>query len=226
MSTESIQQLMTKEDRAKFERGAELLGQLQTGRHFDDYWVPIGDGLLALRNAVMASSSRFKRPQGGPYNKQFGQACVGTPYAHMKKVERSNLLFCMANLSRILEMRAEWEPSEKATINSPTGMAKRLREYLKVQSGESPRLRNSSPFAVLKDKYETVVRQVAEVEERLAEAKQLDGSLFDLHQSTAGEIATSIVGELSTRKGGSIKARKIADGILAQLTKVKSAAAG
>jgi hypothetical protein len=44
---------MTDDDRAKFERGAELLKYMQAGKAFDDYWVPIGEGLLAVRRTVV-----------------------------------------------------------------------------------------------------------------------------------------------------------------------------
>ena len=44
---------MTTDDRDKFQRGAELLEQVQSGKLFEDYWAPIGEGLLAVRRTVM-----------------------------------------------------------------------------------------------------------------------------------------------------------------------------
>ena len=58
---------MTADDRAKFERGADLLKHVQAGKLFDDYWVPIGDGLLAVRRTVMAAL-HLKKARGGYYN--------------------------------------------------------------------------------------------------------------------------------------------------------------
>ena len=53
MSADTIHQEMSEEDRAKFERGKELLGQVQAGKLFDSWWVPIGAGLIAVRRAVL-----------------------------------------------------------------------------------------------------------------------------------------------------------------------------
>ena len=127
MSTRDLQQQMTDDDRAKFERGADLLKHVQAGKLFDDYWVPIGDGLLAVRRTVMAAL-HLKKARGGYYNDAFGRVCAQTPYANMPKVERSNLLYAMEHLADIVEMRAGWTPSERASVNHPTSMAKRLRE--------------------------------------------------------------------------------------------------
>ena len=92
MTTQNLQQAMTVDDRALFERGAKLLAHLQAGKGFDDHWVPIGTGLLAVRRTVMAVL-RLKHARGGHYNDAFGKLCAKTPYAEMHKVERRNLLY-------------------------------------------------------------------------------------------------------------------------------------
>src|SRR4051812_34019729 len=71
--------IMTDEDRAKFNRGCEKLKHLQAGGGFDDYWVPIGQGLLAIRHSVM-TALRLSKPKGVYYNAAFGRMCAGTPY--------------------------------------------------------------------------------------------------------------------------------------------------
>jgi hypothetical protein len=129
MTLENLQQTMTSDDRAKFERGCKLLEHMQAGKAFDDYWVPIGDGLLAVRRTVM-TMLRLTKARGGHYNDAFGKLCAKTPYSDMHKVERSNLLYCMEHLPDILEMRVGWTPTERAKINHPTSMAQRLREFL------------------------------------------------------------------------------------------------
>ena len=76
-----------------------------------------------------------------------------------------------------------------------------------------------SPLALLRDKKELLERANLDLAEQVAalQAREGQGSLFDLHRSNADEIATSIVGELATRKGGRTKAREIANAILKKL---------
>jgi hypothetical protein len=128
----------------------------------------------------------------------------------MHKVTRSNLLYCMENLSSILEMRVSWTPTERAKINHPDTMAKRLREFLNRAPTEAAPRRNVSPMALLKDRNEQLARTNLDQAERIAslERQSESGSLFDLYQSSAEEIATAIVGGLETRSGGKVKAQR------------------
>jgi hypothetical protein len=204
MTVQSLQQTMTSDDRAKFERGCELLLYMQAGKAFDDYWVPIGEGLLAVRRTVM-TALRLSKARGGYYNEAFGKLCTKTPYADMHKVERSNLLYCMEHLSDILEMRVGWTPTERAKINHPTSMAQRLREFLNRAPTEAPR-RNASPMALLKDKNEQLQRANLDLSERLAsaEARDAGGSLFDLAHDNVDDIARVIVSTVGVHKARSL----------------------
>ena len=152
---------------------------------------------------------RDRRDCDGP----FAKLCAETPYAEMPKVDRSNLLYCIEHLADIMEMRARWTPTERARVNHPTSMAKRLREFLNRAPTEAPR-RNVSPLALLRDKKEQLERANLDLAEQVAALQARDGqgqgSLFDLHRSNADEIAATIVGELATRKGGRVKAKAIA----------------
>lgn len=205
MTTQNLQQTMTADDRVKFERGCELLKYMQAGKAFDEYWVPIGDGLLAVRRTVMAVL-HLKNARGGYYNDAFGKMCAKTPYAEMHKVERSNLLYCMEHLADIVEMRAGWTPSERAKVNHPTSMAQRLREFLHRAPVDPPAKRNVSPMALLKDKNEQLMRSNLDQAERIAalEAREGDGSLFDLARDDPADIARAIVGNVSQHKARAI----------------------
>jgi hypothetical protein len=204
MTTASLQQNMTDDDRAKFERGAAMLKQLQSGRGFDEHWVPIGEGLLAVRRTVM-NVLRLKTARGGHYNDMFGKLCAKTPYAEMHKVERSNLLYCMEHLADIIEMRVGWTPSERAKVNHPDSMAKRLREFLNRAPVEAPR-RNVSPMALLKDKNERLERANLDQAERIAalETQAGSGSLFDLQRDTPDDIARVIADAVTLYKARAI----------------------
>ena len=46
--------IMNEDDRVKFERGCAMLKRLHDGNGFDDHWVPVGEGLLAVRRTVLA----------------------------------------------------------------------------------------------------------------------------------------------------------------------------
>jgi hypothetical protein len=222
MTTQSLQQTMTADDRAKFERGCDLLKYMQAGKAFDDYWVPIGEGLLAVRRTVMAAL-RLKRAHGGYYNDAFGKMCAKTPYAEMHKVERSNLLYCMEHLPDILEMRAGWTPTERAGVNHPTSMAKRLREFLHRAPVDPPLKRNVSPMALLKDKNEQLMRTSLDQAERIAslEANADSGSLFDLKRDSADDIVVAIVSNVSA-----YKAEAIGKGLLAHTKRKRQQPAG
>ena len=205
MTTESLQQTMTDDDRAKFERGAEMLKHLQAGRGFDEHWVPVGEGLLAVRRTVMAALS-LKKVHGsgsGYYRDAFSKMIAKTPYAEMHKVESSNLLYCMEHLADILEMRVSWTTSERAKINHPTSMAQRLRAFLNRVPDEKPR-RNVSPVALLKDKNQRLARDNIELQERVASLENDSGSLFDLKLSPPAEIAKVIVANVSAYKAREI----------------------
>ncbi len=196
MTTQNLQQSMTADDRVKFERGCELLKYMQAGKAFDEYWVPIGDGLLAVRRTVM-EALRLKKARGGYYNDAFGKMCAKTPYAEMHKVERSNMLYCMEHLPDVLEMRVGWTPTERANVNHPTSMAKRLREFLNRAPVDKVR-RNASPMALLKDRNEQLSRANLDQAERIAalEADTNGGSLFDLKRDSADDIVQAIAGNI------------------------------
>jgi len=215
MTTASLQQQMTDEDRALFERGASMLKRLQAGEGFDEHWVPVGQGLLAVRRTVMAAL-HLKKARGGYYNDAFGKMVARTPYADMHKVERSNLLYCMEHLPDILEMRAGWTPTERAKINHPTSMAQRLREFLNRAPTEAPR-RNYSRTADLKDKLDRAERAKLDLEERVASMERSadSGSLFDLKRDSAEDIAGVIVGTVPS------KAQKIHEALGRALTRQK-----
>ena len=214
--TTHLQQSMTVDDRAKFERGAALLKELQDGKPFETHWVPLGEGLLAIRRTVMTALS-LKKARGGHYNEAFGKLCSKTSYADLHKVSRSNLLYCMEHLADIVEMRAGWTPADRIKINHPDSLAKRLREFINRAPEDKERRTNASPMALLREKNEKLILTNLDLAEKVAHLETMDGSLFDLVQSSAEEIAVAIVGQLSTRKNGRDKAKKIAEGILAKI---------
>jgi hypothetical protein len=221
----TTQYIMTEEDRAKFERGAEKLKYMQRGQAFDDFWVPIGEGLLAVRRTVM-HALRLTKARGGYYKEAFGQMCIRTPYADMDKSERSHLLYCMEHLATIIEMRAIWTPTDRARINHPHSMAKKLKEFLNRAPTEPLPRRNVSPMAIQREKIERLERTNLDLAEKVAALEAVDGSRFDLDRSNADEIATVIVSHLSTRSTGKKKAKLIADKILEKLNQRPSTPAG
>jgi hypothetical protein len=70
----------------------------------------------------------------------------------------------------------------------------------------------ASPVALLKAQIIERDREIERLKHELA--KQADGSLFDLKRDSAGDIASTIIGNLSAHK-----AKSLADGILTRLKK-------
>ena len=195
---------LTGENQVKFERGAELLKHLQEGRSFDEYWLPIGEGLLAVRKHVMTVLCLVKA-SGGQYKRMFGRMCHETPYADMPSAERSHLLYCMEHEHDLTELRVGWTPSERASINHPTVIARYAGQFLKRPIGdhpiEVPPRRNASPIAVLKDKNIELARTIEDLNESLASAEQhnslSENSLFD---DAAEDIANAIITNVGIEK--------------------------
>ena len=99
----TTQYIMTEEDRAKFERGAEKLKYMQRGQAFDDFWVPIGEGLLAVRRTVM-HALRLTKARVGRNPNQPGSSFVIPPRATVKfksgKIMRQKVAKLSAELKR------------------------------------------------------------------------------------------------------------------------------
>ena len=178
---------MTDDDRVKFERGADLLKHVQAGKLFDDYWVPIGDGLLAVRRTVMAALHLKKAPRRLLQRRVRQSLCAKR---RMPTCTRSSAPICSTAWSTsptlwkcVRAGRRANEPS----VNHPTSMAKRLQEFLNRAPGEAPR-RNVSPMALLKDKNEQLTRTNLDLAERLTAAEHRDGSLFDVKKDNGRDI--------------------------------------
>ena len=201
MSQETLHQQMSAEDLEKFERGKTMLRDIHAGKIFDTHWVPVGEGLLAVRRTVM-KHLQVDDPNDGNYKTAFGDMCAGTPYADMPKVERSNLLFCMERLPAIFEMRAEWQLKDRIRINHPSSMANKLKEWLRQKKGEEAKpKKNSSQLAVITEKYAKLKQDYAHIAEQLAAAEVSDGyANYNLMKDGPKEIAKTIVGNLAASR--------------------------
>jgi hypothetical protein len=220
MSIENLSASMTDDDRAKVARGADMLSHAHAGRQFDDFWVPIGEGLLVMRRTVMAVL-RLKKPKGGYYNAAMGRLCANTSYAEMPKTDRSNLVLCMDHLADLVEMRAGWTATERAKINHPNSMAKHLRDFLKGPVGDDKPRRNFSAMASLKEKNDKLIRDNAELEERLAAATSKTATdmrdIFDWNDK-AEDIVIAVAANADMKRHGMTwtKVSEVCNGLLAE----------
>jgi hypothetical protein len=152
---------------------------------FDAYWLPIGEGLLAVRKTVLRVLN-MEEAGGGEYNHSFGRAIAGTPYELMEKTGRSALLFCMDHRDDLVEMRAAWTPEERTNVCHPKTMAKRLREFHSAGLDYKPK-----PKKPKKEEVKKKEAVIADLEERLAAAETNANPepLFNLATSPPTEIA-------------------------------------
>jgi hypothetical protein len=181
------------EDKEVFDRGAELLKEVQAGKQFDAYWLPIGEGLLTVRKTVLRIL-HIEKPDGGNYNHAFGRAIAGTPYAEMGKDERNKLLFCMEHRDDLVEMRVAWTPEERSKVCHPTTMAKRLREFAAAGLDYKPKAKKPKTSPA-KDKLAEKDRIIADLEERAAaaEVNVNPEPLFNLAADPPSEITRKIL---------------------------------
>ena len=95
----------------------------------------------------------------------------------------------MEHLDEITEMRATLTPVERTSINHPTSMVKRLKEYLNRNKDEAPKRKNSSPLALKNEKLEEEKAELTKADLGLfamvEKLKERDGSNFDLNKSTS-----------------------------------------
>jgi hypothetical protein len=200
MSISTITREMDERERARFTACKEQCRRLATkDGHWED-WLVIGDGLMALRAAIMRLL-HITEPKGSAYNADFGKALrQDTDIAHIKPAVCSHLLFCLEHQTTTNQVRADMTPAERIRITHPTSMYKRVHAIV------VGKVKRNFPSVTqrLKIERDELTRQNADLAEKLAAAEHRDGSLFDLHRDTAEEIAKVIVAHVSPNKARAI----------------------
>jgi hypothetical protein len=185
MSTDSIDQDLSRHDRATVE-AADRVWQLiaREHGHFED-WNAVGEALMVGRRYAMRAL-HTQQPRGKAYNELFGR-WRNRHFPEMTPVTCSNLLFLAEPENRMIvdELRGAMSDSERIQVTHPDTMAKRVRRHLKGQS---------SPAKTEKKK-----TQLEQCRTELAELKRRrlgqvsDGPLFDFHNDSVESIAAVLV---------------------------------
>ena len=110
------------------------------------------------------------------------------------------------------ELREAMPPGQRSRLNSPITARQRVEAILQARRHGVEESVKTSPVALLKEAMVEQAREIVELKQKLAKHEQ--GSLFDLKHDSADDIASAIIGNLSTHK-----AKSLADGILARLKK-------
>jgi hypothetical protein len=218
-----------KETLAKDEERAKHMGG---GAHLND-WLAFGPGLMILRRLAMrVAHSNVAR--GKRYSEAMSAVMAGSAVALLFERQQTAMTAVMwfydqpsdqpSRLGILQEIRDTMTAGQRARLNSPIAARKRVEQVLKARMGDAPEEAEAkireAPLTILKRQNMELVREVAQLQERL---RRDDGSLFDLVKDTAEDIGDHIA--LNPRISSS-KAERIAKQILVKVKERKTAHAG
>jgi hypothetical protein len=195
---------LTPEQREVLRQDAERWRRMSGGAHLDD-WLAYLPG-LQIRRAQAMRHAHANKPIGKLYSVEFAALMRADGLHTMDKACVTALLWLgeePQRLQRLRTMRAAMTPGQRSRLNSPITAQQRVEKILKAPD-PTEELERVTPMAKLKTELAEKDRKIEQLE------RAADGSLFDLKQDRAEDIATTIVNHVSATK-----AKQIAQGILA-----------
>jgi hypothetical protein len=202
--TQSERDVLT-DDRARWRK-------MSGGSHLDD-WLAYYPG-LSIRRRLAMRIAFVNKPEGKGYNTAFSQLMQADGLDSKDKMW-SHVLWLRDDPEheRVLrELREAMTPGERSRLNSPISARQRVEKVTKAREGGTEEKMSQSPLAMWKNRAAEHARKIAHLEEQLASAEQRqeDGSLFDLKNDSADNIAMAIVGNVGRDKAANI-AKQIAE---------------
>lgn len=205
MEIETIKlQELRQDEREVLDRDRERWRKMGQGAHLDD-WLDLYPGLIIRRRLAM-KIAHVNKPEGRGYALAFGQLMAADGLDDMDKTARSAVLWLGDDAERLAILRAirdEMTPGQRARLNSPISARQKVEQVLKARDNpDGNPNKKASALSILKRQNDEFVRKVAHLEEKLAAAEQ--GSLFDLKNDTAKDIALTIVKNVSSGRAETI----------------------
>jgi hypothetical protein len=205
---------LTQSEREVLKEDAARWKRMGAGSHLDD-WLSYFPG-LAIRRRLAMRLAFTNKPEGKGYAQAFGELMKADGLLDPAvKTSFTAVLWLGDDPERmkvLRELREAMPPGQRSRLNSPITARQRVEAILQARRHGVEESVKTSPVALLKEAMVEQAREIVELKQKLAKHEQ--GSLFDLKHDSADDIASAIIGNLSTHK-----AKSLADGILARLKK-------
>lgn len=203
---------LTQSERDVLKDDATRWRRMGAGGHLDD-WLAYQSG-LEIRRRLALRLAFTNKPEGKGYSQAFAQLMKADGLDTMDKTSITAVLWLGDDPERmrvLRELRDAMTPGQRSRLNSPISARQRVEQIMKARGAGNEETMKTSPVALLKKQIAERDRKIAELEQRLARS---DGSLFDLKNDRAEDIAATIIGNV-----GDSRAKGIASAITARLKK-------
>jgi hypothetical protein len=207
MELNSIEQSeLTQSQRDDLAQGTALARRMGAGAHLDE-WLSFGPRFLILRQLAM-KITHVNKPSGRGYNEAFASLVKHHEYHLLDKQSVSAVLWIYDDPEReriLRDIRNAMSPGMRSRLNSPISARARVQQVVdaRIAGGKAEEKVHTSPVALLKKQLADASREIAELKAKLARSDI--GSLFDLKQDSAKDIARVIVENISDHKAGDIE---------------------
>lgn len=165
----------------------------QIAKHFD-HWLTLARGLSGMREHLRAKSGA--NSDASPlYRRAYAEWVPARPWAAKwagpgKSSFRAACYWLVENQAEVETWRASLEPRDRDRWQSPEVV---MREYRKTKRSAVAQAPDASKTETVKD---NLLRENEELRTKYEAMKRSGGSLFDLQETSASEIAHVLAGEL------------------------------
>lgn len=175
---------------ARIAAGREAFAELQKHEHYKQ-WVSVADALVAIREEAM-DAAHTNVPQGPPYRAAFKKLIDQREAwaAGISESVRTHCYWLIDNLAAVTAWRETLTFEQRDNWNHPTTIK---RQYERATKVKEPKQKGEelTPLQQARDKI-TELQELCDRLQRQLEQAQREGSLFDLRQDTARDIARVI----------------------------------
>jgi hypothetical protein len=200
MSIEDIKRNeLSPEEQAILVEDKERWARMGVGNHLDD-WLAYQPGLMIRRRMAMKLAYTPK-PEGSKYNKAFKIILEADGLHELGGTAITSLLWLAEDpfrMETLAKLRAGMTPGERARLNAPITARQKVEKALKGDDEEDQKEKKLTPLAKANASIADLEEQVVDLNKKLA--KHDEGSLFDLKNDSAEDIALVIVNSVSEHK--------------------------
>jgi hypothetical protein len=174
--------------------------RMGAGGHLDD-WLAYQPGLV-IRRRMALKLAYTPKPEGSKYNKAFKVILEADGIDQLGGTAITALLWLAEDpvrMETLVTLRAGMTPGEKARFNSPITARQKVEKALKGEGNDDQQKEEKvTPLAKANASIVDLEEQLSALTKKLDKAEE--GSLFDLKNDTADDIAMVIVNNVSEYK--------------------------